>query len=62
MPASKASNPSDPELQLPPMSSMHCPYCGHTSPYHVEKGCTACTCTVSWVDIVRIHVGLYSSP
>lgn len=42
---------------------MHCPYCGHTAPYHAEDvGCTECTCDVGWRDIAIVHIGLYHYP
>jgi hypothetical protein len=39
---------------------MHCPYCGHTSPYHDGdgEGCTQCTCHASWMDVVAINLSL----
>jgi hypothetical protein len=43
---------------------MYCPYCGHTSNYHGGdgEGCTECSCLSSWMDILIVHVGLYSDP
>ncbi len=39
---------------------MHCPFCGHTSPYHGHdgEGCTACPCHASWRDVVAINISL----
>jgi hypothetical protein len=40
---------------------MHCPFCGHTGDHHGgDSSCLECTCELSWVDIMTIHIRLRS--
>jgi hypothetical protein len=64
MPATQRESQGTPPGLEPALSTIYCPFCGHTGSHHGEGGigCTDCACELSWVDIVVVHVRLHSDP
>ena len=62
MPASKEAQRPRPGRDTLPFHSMRCHWCGHTSPYHADDGCSECTCVQSWRDVVAVNVRLFTDP